>query len=127
MNRYPSAAIIRRVVIIGAAGNVGKGILQTFCACSDTWDVIAIDPAFKEEEIVGTTGPSESKFKLNTRIKSKIEDIDDEIFQSWFFLPLGENKHGHEYDKHHTTSQHHHHHIEIIVTNDNGNRDEYAV
>ena len=129
----PSATKSHRVVIIGGAGNVGKGILQAFSTRSKAWNVIAIDPALEEKEeeqieVVTATNVSESTPKLNTSgsrqiIKSKIEDINDEIFQTWFYpfsLEKNKNKHDDEYNK---TN---YHHVEIIVTNENGNRDEYA-
>mmetsp|Transcript_19728 Transcript_19728/g.34749 ORF Transcript_19728/g.34749 Transcript_19728/m.34749 type:complete len:359 (+) Transcript_19728:77-1153(+) len=88
------------VVIAGAAGSVGRGILEAFISFSshrrtkETWSVIAIDPAFSLE--------------IDNHIDffaCTIEDVSDDVFQSWF-------------DKSDR--------VEFIYAAEDGNRDNYA-
>ena len=97
-----------KVVIIGGAGNVGRGIC-TSCAYNSEWQVIGVDPNFKQSCDV----PSNEMNNIDT-IPSCIEDVDTTVFQSWFISKDG--------DGGSTQKQH----VEFIVTNDDGNRDNYT-
>jgi len=88
-----------KIVVIGGAGNVGSGICEA-CSRHPGWRVIGVDPKFQEASL------PEKFLKIN----SIIEDVDAKEFQSWF-IPVGLQKHVH---------------VEFIVTNDDGNRDNYA-
>jgi nucleoside-diphosphate-sugar epimerase len=105
-SNYLSSAdpAVARVVIVGGAGNVGKGIFQACCARS-AWTVTSVDPAFEGALSVPNF---DEGFR---RINSMIEDIDDNTLQSWFAVE----------EKQKYT------HVEFIVTNDSGNREHYAV
>ena len=97
-----------KVVIIGGAGNVGRGIC-TSCSYNSEWQMIGVDPNFKQCCDV----PSNEMNNIDT-ISSCIEDVDTTVFQSWFISKDG--------DGGSTQKQH----VEFIVTNDDGNRDNYT-
>lgn len=82
------------IVVIGAAGNVGRGILESCCLRFPLWNIIAIDPML-------TSG----KEKI-LNIKSKLEDVDDSEFLSWF----SKNSH-----------------VEFIYSSEDGNRENYKL
>ena len=97
-----------KVVIIGGAGNVGSGICKS-CSYNSEWQVIGVDPNFKQSCDV----PSNEMNNID-RIPLCIEDVDTTVFQSWFISKDG--------DGGSTQKQH----VEFIVTNDDGNRDNYT-
>ena len=90
-----------RIVVIGGAGNVGKGICQA-CSNHSEWHVIGVDPNFREASVPANVNV--------IKINSAIEDVGVKEFQSWF---IAEQRMKHL-------------HVEFIVTNDDGNRENYA-
>ena len=99
-----------KVVIIGGAGNVGRGLCIS-CSCYSEWQVIGVDPNFKQscDDV-----PSNNEMNNIDTLSSCIEDVDTAVFQSWFIAK--------DDDGGSTMKQH----VEFIVTNDDGNRDNYT-
>lgn len=105
-----------RIVVVGGAGNVGAGVCDACSARSD-WDVINVDHASSSSRERASErrrgGAATEEENIARVVVSTVEDVDEEVFRSWFVVGLDESRGRGG-------------HVEFVVTNDDGNRDAYA-